>query len=229
MCIELRYILKIEYRSILNNIDLYNVYLWYKEKDTDKANGYLDYLFKTLPEDFNESYGWIEANALMLAQNGDTTRTLKLLSYVQSAEEKNKILLNICYQLQDGPGVEYTYFYLNELLRNYSKDAKIGMALYRVLGKIGGYDAEKNQARNKYRNIPELMKPKALQNWVLGTAENGNYYKFSNGKKGELYAKTSNGKVILYKKPLVKKVETTEDELDEMEKELNNIPKTKNK
>jgi len=59
--------------------------------------------------------------------------------------------------------------------------------------------------------------------------ENGNYYKFSNGKKGELYAKTSNGKVILYKKPIVKKVETMEDELEEMEKELNNIPKTKNK
>jgi hypothetical protein len=168
--------LKIE-QKIVNKIDLYKVYLWYKEKDTDKANGYLDYLFKTLPEDFNESYGWIEANALMLAQNGDTTRTLKLLSYVQSAEEKNKILLNICYQLQNGPGVEYTYFYLNELLRNYSKDAKIGMALYRVLGKIGGYEAERNQARKKYRNTPELMKPKALQNWVLGTAENGNYYK----------------------------------------------------
>jgi hypothetical protein len=66
---------------------------------------------------------------------------------------------------------------LNELLRNYSKDAKIGMALYRVLGKIGGYEAERNQARKKYRNTPELMKPKALQNWVLGTAENGNYYK----------------------------------------------------
>ena len=49
----------------------------------------------------------------------------------------------------------------------------------------------------------------------------------ANGKKGELYAKTSNGKVILYKKPVIKKVETMEDELDEMEKELNNIPKTK--
>ena len=57
--------------------------------------------------------------------------------------------------------------------------------------------------------------------------EGGNYYKFANGKKGELYAKTSNGKVILYKKPAIKKVETIEDELDEMEKELNNIPKTK--
>jgi hypothetical protein len=54
------------------------------------------------------------------------------------------------------------------------------MALYRVLGKIGGYEAEKNQARQKYRNTPELMKPLALQNWVLGTAENGNYYKAKN-------------------------------------------------
>lgn len=37
--------------------------------------------------------------------------------------------------------------------------------------------------------------------------ENGNYYKFVNGRKGVLYAKTSeSGKVILHKKPLVKKV-----------------------
>ena len=171
--------LKIE-KKIVNKIDLYKVYLWYKEKDIEKANGYLDYLFKTSPEDFNESYDWIEANALILAQHGDTSRILKLLSFVQSIGEKNKILLNICYQLQDGPGIEYTYFYLNELLRNYSNDTKIGMALYRVLGKIGGYEAEKNQARQKYRNTPELMKPLALQNWVLGTAENGNYYKAKN-------------------------------------------------
>jgi hypothetical protein len=148
-----------------------------KNKETSRANILLDSVFKVLPLKFDDAYGWIGANALILAQHGDTTRAIKLLNYVQSAEEKNKILLNICYQLQDGPGIEYTYFYLNELLRNYSKDAKIGMALYRVLGKIGGYEAEKNQARQKYRNTPELMKPKALQNWVLGTAENGNYYK----------------------------------------------------
>jgi hypothetical protein len=47
-----------------------------------------------------------------------------------------------------------------------------------------------------------------------------------NGKKGELYAKTSNGKVSLYKKPTTHKVETMQDELDEMEKEFNKIPKT---
>jgi hypothetical protein len=165
--------------NVLIKIELYRTYslLKYNPKEGAKV---LDSLFKTLPKEFNGDHGWIKANALMLAQNGDTTRTLKLLSYVQSAEEKNKILLNICYQLQDGPGVEYTYFYLNELLRNYSKDAKIGMALYRVLGKIGGYEAERNQARQKYRNTPELMKPKGLQNWVLGTAENGNYYKAKN-------------------------------------------------
>jgi hypothetical protein len=44
-----------------------------------------------------------------------------------------------------------------------------------------------------------------------------------------LYAKTSNGKVILHKKPTIKKVETIEDELDEIEKEFNNISKMKNK
>ena len=43
-----------------------------------------------------------------------------------------------------------------------------------------------------------------------------------NGKKGELYAKTSNNKVIFHKKPVIKKVETMEDE-------LNNIPKMKKK
>jgi len=166
--------------NLLAKIGLYESYILFKNNELDNANIKIDSLFKVLPKVINDDNGWIKANALTLAATGDTARTLKLLSYVQSAEEKNKILLNICYQLQEGPGVEYTYFYLNELLRNYSKDAKIAMALYRVLGKIGGYEAEKNQARKKYRNTPELMKPKALQNWVIGTAENGNYFKAKN-------------------------------------------------
>jgi hypothetical protein len=163
--------------NLLAKIGLYESYILYRNNEIENGNAKLDSLFKVLPKLINQDNGWIEGNSLILAQNGDTTRAIKLLSYVKSAEEKNKILLKICYQLQEGPGVEYTYFYLNKLLKNYSNDAKIGMALYRVLGKIGGYEAEKNQARQKYRNTPELMKPKALQNWVLGTAENGNYYK----------------------------------------------------
>ena len=47
--------------------------------------------------------------------------------------------------------------------------------------------------------------------------------------KGTFLFFSLNGKVILYKKSVIKKVETMEDELDEMEKELNNIPKTTNK
>jgi hypothetical protein len=179
----MQFLSKIENKSdgidlnLLFKIALYESYLMFKNNEFERGNIKLDSLFKRGLQYLDEDYSWIEANALLLAQHGDTTRTLKLLRYVQSAEEKNKILLKICYQLQEGPGVEFTYFYLNQLLRKYSNDAKIGMALYRVLGKIGGYDAEKNEAREKYRNTPELMKPKALQNWVLGTAENGNYYK----------------------------------------------------
>ena len=55
------------------------------------------------------------------------------------------------------------------------------------------------------------------------------YYKYTNGERGELYAITNdNGSVKLYKKPVIKKVEMDED-LDELEKELGNIPKMKGK
>ena len=53
--------------------------------------------------------------------------------------------------------------------------------------------------------------------------EKGNYYKLMNGTKGELYAITSNNKVILYKKPIVKRIIKEKEELDELEKKLNNI------
>ena len=90
------------------------------------------------------------------------------------------------------------------------------------------------KSTTKIKEIEELEeKEQIIETVIVGKVEcineGSNYYKFINGKKGELYAKTSNGKVILYKKPTIKKVETMEDELDEMEKELNNIPKTKSK
>jgi type I restriction enzyme S subunit len=71
--------------------------------------------------------------------------------------------------------------------------------------------------------------PEPIETVIVGKVEcineSGNYYKFVNGKKAELYAKTSNGKVVLHKKPVIKKVETMDDDLVEMEKELSNIPK----
>ncbi|HRG58980.1 MAG TPA: hypothetical protein PK323_08465, partial [Bacteroidia bacterium] len=158
-------------------IKLNMAYHLLKENKIKEANKELDSVFKMNNKDYDASYSWIEANAILLAQKSDTMRCVKLLNFVKDIERKKNILLKICYQLQDGEGVENTFFFLNELLKNYSNDSKMGMALYRVLGKIGGYEAERYQAKKKYRNTPELLKPMAINNWVLGTAENGNYYK----------------------------------------------------
>jgi type I restriction-modification system DNA methylase subunit len=53
------------------------------------------------------------------------------------------------------------------------------------------------------------------------------YYKYTNGVKGDIYAITNDkGKTVLYKKPVIKKVEINND-LDELEKELGSTPKMK--
>jgi hypothetical protein len=160
-------------------IALYDTYQYLKKDKMREVNIILDTLFKEKNKkiiDYNFDFA-IECNALLLAKKSDNKRCLELLKYAGKTEDQKNILLNICYQLQDGEGVENTYFYLNEVLKNYSSDAKIGMALYRILGFIGGNEAERNQAKTKYRNNPELLKPLAIKNWVLGTAENGNYFK----------------------------------------------------
>ena len=159
-------------------IALYDVFNHLANNNNNKANYILDTLFKMKKEDLM-SYdlaAGIAPIAINLAKHSENERCMKLLKYV-SLQDKNNILLKICYALQDGEGVENTYVYLNELLKSYNKDNKIGMSLYRIFGKVGGYEADRNQAPVKYRNTPELMKPKALDNWVAGTAESGNYYK----------------------------------------------------
>ena len=60
---------------------------------------------------------------------------------------------------------------MNELLKNYKSDAKIGMALYRLFGLIGGYEAEKNQAKNKYRNNPEIKR----MGYMFGLSKQDDY------------------------------------------------------
>jgi hypothetical protein len=51
------------------------------------------------------------------------------------------------------------------------------------------------------------------------------YYKYTNGNKGDIYAITNGfGKTVLYKKPVIKKVEMNDD-LDELQKESGSIPK----
>jgi len=67
---------------------------------------------------------------------------------------------------------------------------------------------EVNKEVNK--EINEEIEEEINEIYIIGKVEcineDGNYYKFINGKKGELYAKTLNGKVILHKKSLIKKV-----------------------
>jgi hypothetical protein len=163
-------------------ISLFEAYEFLKKDKQIEANIKLDSFFTKKPDEIFEYAlnSLIENNALLLAKKSDNERCIKLLGYVKDTEAQKNIILNICFQLQQGEGVENTYFYMNELLKNYKSDAKIGMALYRLFGLIGGYEAEKNQAKNKYRNNPELLKPLAIRNWVIGTAENGNYYKAKN-------------------------------------------------
>ena len=89
---------------------------------------------------------------------------------------KAKLFFEICNKIQEGENIEYTFYFLNELEKIIERKAEIAPAYFRLLGKIGGAEIE-NIAQNKLRNIPEFLKPKALDNWVLGTSEGGRYYK----------------------------------------------------
>jgi hypothetical protein len=181
-CMQLLNNLMSENTDIITNTDLaaciqlYRVNQYFTYGKINKANALLDSVIRIMPKDLHIANSWIESNALWLALRGDTARSLRLLNLVKTAPEKNRMLLKICYELQKGEGIENTFLYLNELFKSNSYDNKIGMSLYRVLGKIGGVAIER-LTKQKYRNTAELIKPKALNNWVTGTAENGNYYK----------------------------------------------------
>lgn len=80
--------------------------------------------------------------------------------------------------------------------------------------------------------IEEKVNPEiVLINGLEHIKEDGNYYTIVKNKKHELFATTNeNGKIVKVKKTIpVKKIIKMEDDLDELERELSNIPKTKKK
>ena len=101
--------------------------------------------------------------------------------------------------------------------------------------KILNIERSKNKIKILEHEEPENKeeREKQIEIFTVGKIEcineGGNYFKLVNGKKCELYAETKNGKVFLHKKSIVKKIEIVEDDMDVIEKELNNIPKMKKK
>lgn len=95
-------------------------------------------------------------------------------------------------------------------------------------------DSKPEKPNNPIKKTAKSKDPEPEEETVLvGKVEcikvGNKYYKYTNSERGELYAITNdNGSVKLYKKPVVKKVEM-DDDLNELEKELGNIPKMKAK
>lgn len=114
---------------------------------------------------------------VMAAKKGNEKLVLTLLNKFEKKERMGELIL-LLNEIIDGEGVEYTFAYLSQIYKIKKNETDNLAAIYRILGKIGGNAIEK-LAKVEYRNIPEMLKPFVLTNWVTGTAENGNYYKAS--------------------------------------------------
>jgi restriction endonuclease S subunit len=97
---------------------------------------------------------------------------------------------------------------LEELEKEFlkTKRSKDNIKIEEVTNKSSKTVKSTVQKNNKSEIEQEELDEIVLVGKVECINEGGNYYKFVNGKKGELYAKTSNGKVSLYKKPTTQKV-----------------------
>ena len=111
-----------------------------------------------------------------LAVNNRLSESFKLLNAMKDPWEKRNGIIDICYLLQGKGPVENTFVYLDSLFKEVEKKPKFGMKLFRVMGMVGsqaGYDI----AMNLFKEVDDLEKPRAINNFIRGIATDTLYYK----------------------------------------------------
>ena len=167
-------------------IDLILINKAFEEKDTSTAFK----LFKTL--DINEvldagfqkeeqprdvvNQELLKRLAKNLALNNRMEDSFKFLKALKDPWENRNGMINICYSLQETGPVENTFVYLDSLFREVEKKPKFGMKLFRVMGMVGsqaGYEI----TMNLFKDVEDLLKPRAINNFIRGIAHEMLYYK----------------------------------------------------
>lgn len=177
-----KYINKLTYleknKFNIRGLVLFKIDTCLKNGDTTKAKEHFHSFYSGLTREFEAkgaNFIWLKQATMQMSLHGFANETLLLLELINDNAKRTNILLEICNELQTKGPIENTFIYLDKLLDGLNHETKIGMGLFRVLGKIGG--KEINQiAQSQLRKTPESLKPQALQNLIKGIAERGNYY-----------------------------------------------------
>lgn len=111
-----------------------------------------------------------------LAINNNLDESFKVAKALVDKKNLRSTYMDIAYNLQEKGPIENTFIYLDSLYASIDQDQKMGMKLFRVLGMIGGGDIYQ-LATFQMKDIPEPLKPRALQNFIRGISYSGQYYK----------------------------------------------------
>jgi hypothetical protein len=177
---SVNYLNKIGFDNALVDKVPFEIYLMLQQtKDTAKGINMIETYLKNFPKEFDIKQfdnTWLTACIELLAEQGCGKKLIDIIDKCCSDRRKRRICLNICNNLQNGPGIENTFVFLNGALKGAKKGSDLGLGLYRLLGKIGGNDVYES-AQKRIRKSSESKRPGAISNFVLGVAETGNYYK----------------------------------------------------
>ncbi len=116
-----------------------------------------------------------------LAINNKLNESFILINSKTNPINRRNLLTDIAFELQFKGPVENTFIYLDSVFKDndLDKQPKFGMKLLRILAMIGS-NPMINMAKVLMKNVPELIKPKAMVNFIGGVAYNGYYYKAMN-------------------------------------------------
>jgi energy-coupling factor transporter ATP-binding protein EcfA2 len=137
---------------------------------------------KKIKEIGSDKKGFIIEIALLLIEKNKPELAIDLINKIEMNDYENwsaikaQIYLDLCLRLQQENLTEYTFFLLDKFDSQKLENIQIGKSFFRLTANIGGNNIVK-YSNKIFRNVPELFKPEALENFLIGTAESGNYYK----------------------------------------------------
>ena len=111
-----------------------------------------------------------------LALNNRLADSFRFINSLKDPWERRNGMIDICYSLQETGPVENTFIYLDSLFKELEMKPKFGMKLFRVMGMTGsqaGYEI----TMNLYKDVEDLLKPRAIDNFIRGIAYDSLYYK----------------------------------------------------
>ena len=111
-----------------------------------------------------------------LALNNRLGDSFRFLNAMKDPWERRNGMIDICYSLQETGPVENTFIYLDSLFLEVEKKPKFGTKLFRLMGMTGsqsGYDI----AMDLFKDVDDLLKPRAIDNFIRGIASDSLYYK----------------------------------------------------